>query len=193
MTAQESSSQAIGMIEVEGVAGIVQAADTACKAAAVAVLGWESTGGYSTVFLGGSVGDVSVALRRGEAAARELVDHVVVAAMNQPEPECRLCIGFPATGAPHAGDLSLGMVETRGYGIHVDVNDRMLKAAEVDVLNVLTVYNRVVCTLIGGEVGAVREAVEASRQLLSAYEHLLCTSVIPQPVPEVVSLFGGAR
>jgi len=181
------------MIEVEGVAGIVQAADAACKAAAVTLLGWESTGGYTTVFFGGSVGDVSVALRRGEAAARELVDHVVAAAMNQPEPECRHCIGFPATGESRHGGLSLGLVETRGYGIHVDVNDRMVKTAEVDVINVLTVYNRVVCTLIEGEVGAVREAVEAARELLSSYEHMLCTSVIPQPIPAVVSLFGEAR
>ena len=181
------------MIEVEGVAGIIQAADAACKAAAIALLGWESTGGYTTIFFGGSVGDVSVALRRGEAAARELVEHVVAASMTQPEPECRRCIGSPAGEASRPAGLSLGMVETRGYGIHVDVNDRMVKAAEVDVINVLTVFNRVVCTLIEGEVGAVREAVAAARQLLTPYEHLLCTSVIPQPIPEVVSLFGEAR
>ena len=181
------------MIEVEGVAGIVQAADAACKAAAIALLGWESTGGYTTIFFGGPVGDVSVALRRGEAAARELVEHVVGASMAQPEPECCLCMGSPAAGVSRPGGLSLGMVETRGYGIHVDVNDRMVKTAEVYILNVLTVYNRVVCTLIEGEIGAVREAVEAARGLLESYEHLLCTSVIPQPAPEVVSLFGEAR
>ena len=36
--------KAMGMIEVEGVAGIVLGADAACKAAEVELLGWESIG-----------------------------------------------------------------------------------------------------------------------------------------------------
>ena len=40
----------IGMIEVEGIAGIIVAADAAVKSADVELLGWDSIGGFTTVF-----------------------------------------------------------------------------------------------------------------------------------------------
>ena len=53
---------AIGLIEVEGVAGIIVAADAAVKAAEVELLGWDSIGGFTTVLFSGSISDVSAAL-----------------------------------------------------------------------------------------------------------------------------------
>ena len=67
--------------------------------------------------------------------------------------------------------------------------DRMVKAADVEVSRVLTVHNRVVCTLIEGSVGSVGEALEVGRQSLATYDHFLCSTVIPQPAPEVLHLF----
>ena len=67
-------SVAIGMIEVEGVAGIILASDAACKTAGVDLLGWESIGGFTTVFFGGSISKVATALKCGEEAAREVVE-----------------------------------------------------------------------------------------------------------------------
>ena len=71
--------QAIGMIEVEGVAGIVLAADAACKAAEVDLLGWESIGGRTAVFFGGSVAAVAASLQEGEEAAGEVVEVLGIA------------------------------------------------------------------------------------------------------------------
>ena len=70
------------------------------------------------------------------------------------------------------------------------VNALMVKTADVAVVNVLTVYNRVVCTLIQGVVGAVQEALHAGRERASSSEHFLCSALIPQPVPEVLQAFG---
>ena len=56
---------AIGLIEVEGVAGIIVAADAAVKAAEVELLGWDSIGGFTTVLFSGSISDVSAALSSG--------------------------------------------------------------------------------------------------------------------------------
>jgi microcompartment protein CcmL/EutN len=179
----------MGLIEVEGVAGIIVAADAACKAASVRLLGWESIGGFTTVFFVGEAGDVAISLRSGEQAAREIGDHVVTAALNRPDEVCATYIDFPLQGASPERETALGILETRGYGVHVDANDRMVKAADVEVSRVLTVHNRVVCTLIEGAVSSVGEALEAGRQCLGGYDHFLCATVISQPAAEVLHLF----
>ena len=56
----------IGLVEVEGVAGIILAADAGCKAADVELLGWGSIGGFTTVFFSGSISDVDAALKSGQ-------------------------------------------------------------------------------------------------------------------------------
>ena len=186
----ESSAEAIGMIEVEGVAGIVVASDAACKFAGVELMGWESTGGFTTAFFGGTMSQVEVALRSGVEAARHVVEHVVAAPLTRPEPACR---AFVTTAAPPTGPVgpgALGLLETRGYGAHVATNDLMIKAAEVEVFNVLTVHNRVVCTLIHGPVAAVRVALAAGRERMAGSEWFLCSALIPRPLPGVLQAFG---
>jgi len=181
---------AIGLLEVEGVAGIIVGADAACKAAEVELMGWESTGGYTTVFFCGSLSDVDAALRRGEQAAREVVEHVVAAPLTHPEPACRNYVSFPVQRQVPIREGALGLIETRGYGVHVRANDAMVKTAAVEVVNVLTVHNRVVCTLIQGDVGAVEESIAVGRSRLADYAYFLCSAIIPQPVPEVLQAFG---
>ena len=181
---------ALGLIEVEGVAGIILAADAACKAAEVELLGWESTGGFTTVFLSGSLSSVQAALRSGEAAARQVTDRVVVAPLSRPEPACREQFSFVVDPAMEVRAGALGLLETRGYASQVIANDRMVKAAAVEVINVLTVHNRVVCSLVQGDVGAVREAIAVGQQALAGYEHILAAAVIPQPMPAVLRAFG---
>lgn len=196
MSWRSDSAEALGMVEVEGVAGIIAGADAALKAASVRLLGWESIGGYTTVFFSGTVADVTASLKGAESAARQVVDHVVGATINQPDAACALHIGFPAgelpagEQAPAGPDRAMGLVETRGYGVQVDANDRMVKASEVEVANVITVHNRVVCTVLEGEIGAVREALDTARQALGEYEHFLGATLITQPAPEVLGLFG---
>lgn len=185
-------AEAIGMIEVEGVAGIIVGADAALKAAQVSLRGWESIGGFTTLFIAGPVGDVETAMWAGAEAARGVVDHVVTAALHQPQPEVAAFIGFPLTAGDDQGHdqpLALGLVETRGYGSHVATNDAMVKAAEVRIANVLTVHNRVVCTLLTGSVDDVEQAVDTARQLLSGSEWFLGATVISHPMPDVLRAF----
>ncbi len=189
-------ADAIGMIEVEGVAGIIVGADAAIKAAGVTLRGWESIGGFTTLFLAGSVGDVETAVRVGADAARVVVEHVVSAALHQPQPETAAFIGFSlaATGTQASEPAqALGLVETRGYGSHVATNDAMVKAADVRIANVLTVHNRVVCTLLTGTVDDVEQAVDTARQALRGSEWFLAAAVISQPMPEVLQAFAQQR
>ena len=58
-------ADAVGMIEVEGVAGIIVGADAAAKAASVELMGWESIGGFTPLFFRGPAGAVATALGLG--------------------------------------------------------------------------------------------------------------------------------
>jgi microcompartment protein CcmL/EutN len=81
------------------------------------------------------------------------------------------------------------MVETRGYGSHVTTNDAMIKTAHVRIANVLTVHNRVVCTVVTGSVDDVEQAIATARQALGDSEWLMGVAVISQPLAEVVRAF----
>jgi carbon dioxide concentrating mechanism protein CcmO len=182
-------ADAIGMIEVEGVAGIILGADAAVKAADVTLMGWESIGGFTTLFVQGATGDVDTALEAGAAAAEQVVGHVVRAAMHQPQQETAEFIGFPLLEGAQIEQQALGLLETRGYGAHVATNDLMLKAASVQIANVLTVHNRVVCTLVTGAVDDVEQAIAAGRQSLSDSEWFMGAAVITHPESAVVAAF----
>ena len=183
-------SAAIGMIEVEGIAGIILASDAACKAAGVDLLGWESIGGFTTVFLGGSISRVATALKSGEEAARAVTEHVVAAPMTHPEPACREYVTNEIAAKRQTPSGALGLIETRGYGAHVTANDKMVKAADVRVFNVLTVHNRVVCSLILGDVASVTEALPVGRASVETGENFLGDALIPRPLPDVLRAFG---
>lgn len=181
---------AIGMIEVEGVAGIVLAGDAACKAADVDLMGWTSIGGFTTVFFNGSIGSVTNALRAGEQAAQTISQHVVAAPMTQPEDACASYVTFQPSVELSAPSGALGLLETRGYGVHVRTNDAMVKAASVSVYHVLTVMNRVVCSMVMGDVAAVKEALSVGETLASSHENFMSATLIAQPMPDVLRAFG---
>ncbi len=64
---------AIGLIETQGFTAVIEAIDTACKAADVEVLGKEKLGGgYVTVLIKGDVAAVKAAIEAGRARVPEL-------------------------------------------------------------------------------------------------------------------------
>src|SRR5207237_6032151 len=69
----EQAPFAIGMIETQGLTAVIEAIDTACKAANVEVLGRERLGGgYVTVLLKGDVAAVTAAIEAGKAKLAQL-------------------------------------------------------------------------------------------------------------------------
>lgn len=186
-------SGALGIIEAEGVAGIVAAADAAGKTADVELLGWESIGGITSVFFRGTVGEVAASLESGRAAAAALAEKVAAVPLNQPEAACIDFIANPIADEIEVPEGALGLLESRGYAAHVLANDRMVKTAPVQLYNLLAVHDRVVCTLINGEEGAVREAIASGCELFAGNEYFLCSTVIPRPLPQVLRAFAPAR
>ena len=71
---------AIGLIETQGLVGIIEAADVMCKAANVEIVGKESVGGgYVTVMVKGDVAAVKAAVEAGAAAVTRIGGKLVLA------------------------------------------------------------------------------------------------------------------
>ena len=69
----EQAPFAIGMIETQGFTAVIEAIDTACKAASVEVIGKEKLGGgYVTVLIKGDVAAVRAAIDAGKAKVEGL-------------------------------------------------------------------------------------------------------------------------
>ena len=72
-----TSARALGLIETRGLVGVLEAADTAAKAADVQLVGIERIGGgFVSLRLSGEVAAVQAAVRAGSAAARDVSELV---------------------------------------------------------------------------------------------------------------------
>lgn len=75
-----SHEDAIGLVETQGLVGIIEAADVMCKAANVEIVGKESVGGgYVTVMVKGDVAAVKAAVEAGAEAVTRMGGKLVVA------------------------------------------------------------------------------------------------------------------
>ncbi|MDI6641272.1 MAG: BMC domain-containing protein [Elusimicrobiota bacterium] len=76
---------------------------------------------------------------------------------------------------------ALGMIETRGLIGMIEASDAMVKAAKVRLLGYEKIGAGLVTTLVRGEVGAVRAAVEAGAAAAQKVGELISVHVIPRP------------
>ena len=78
-------ADALGMIEVKGFVGMVEAADAMVKAAKVELVGYEKTGGgYVTAIVRGDVAAVKAATEAGQRAAERIGEVVSVHVIPRP-------------------------------------------------------------------------------------------------------------
>lgn len=76
---------------------------------------------------------------------------------------------------------ALGMIETRGLIGMIEASDAMVKAAKVRLVGYEKIGSGLVTTLVRGEVGAVRAAVEAGASAAQKVGELISVHVIPRP------------
>ncbi len=75
-----AAQDAIGFIETQGLVGLLEAADTMCKAADVKIIGKEKIGAaYVTVMVTGDVAAVNAAVRAGAAAVERIGGKLILA------------------------------------------------------------------------------------------------------------------
>jgi ethanolamine utilization protein EutM len=76
---------------------------------------------------------------------------------------------------------AIGMIETKGLVAAVQASDAMLKAANVTLVKQLNIGAAFVTTIIRGDVGSVRAAVDAGAAAASQAGELVCAHLIPRP------------
>ncbi len=84
---------------------------------------------------------------------------------------------------------AIGMIETRGYVGLVEASDAMMKAANVQLVKSISIGGALVTTLVTGDVGSVKAAVEAGKEAANRVGNLVASHVIARPTPELFKLF----
>ena len=84
---------------------------------------------------------------------------------------------------------AIGMVETRGLIGLVEATDAMAKAANVKVLKRVDIGGGLVTTVVSGDVGSVRAAVEAGATAATQLGELIGSHVIPRPAEGVIDAY----
>lgn len=90
---------------------------------------------------------------------------------------------------PLAMNQAIGLVETRGLIAQIEAADAMLKAANVTLVKQIQIGGAYITTIIQGDVGSVRAAVDAGAAAASKVGELICAHVIPRPQPGLMENF----
>lgn len=84
---------------------------------------------------------------------------------------------------------SLGMIETKGYTGAVEASDAMVKAASVELVKTIQIGGGLITTVVKGDVGSVKAAVEAGAEAAQRVGELTGSHVIPRPHPDLLKSF----
>ncbi|MCH2127142.1 MAG: BMC domain-containing protein [Pirellulaceae bacterium] len=84
---------------------------------------------------------------------------------------------------------AIGLIETKGLIALVEASDAMAKAANVEIMKRVSIGGAFVTTVVQGDVGSVRAAVEAGANAASQVGELVSSHVIPRPSEGLVSAF----
>ncbi len=76
---------------------------------------------------------------------------------------------------------AIGLVETKGLVALVEATDAMAKAANVRIVKRVSIGGAYVTTVVSGDVGSVRAAVEAGSAAAQQIGELVSSHVIPRP------------
>ena len=87
---------------------------------------------------------------------------------------------------------ALGMVETKGWVALVEATDAMTKAANVEVVKTIQIGGAFVTTIVRGDVGSVRAAVEAGAEAAGRVGELVASHIIARPHAELLAAYGAA-
>jgi ethanolamine utilization protein EutM len=88
-----------------------------------------------------------------------------------------------------AASDSIGLVETKGWVGSVEATDAMCKAANVEVIRTIQIGGAYVTTIVRGDVGSVKAAVDAGADAASKVGELIASHVIARPHAELLSGF----
>jgi ethanolamine utilization protein EutM len=86
---------------------------------------------------------------------------------------------------------AIGLIETRGYVGLVEASDAMVKAANVQLIKSIPIGGALITTIVQGDVGSVKAAVEAGKEAATRVGNLVASHVIARPAEELLKFFVG--
>jgi microcompartment protein CcmL/EutN len=84
---------------------------------------------------------------------------------------------------------AIGLIETKGLVGLVEASDAMVKAASVELVKTVQIGGGFVTTIVRGDVGSVRAAVDAGSAAAKAVGELVSAHVIARPHDALVENF----
>ncbi len=84
---------------------------------------------------------------------------------------------------------AIGLIETKGLIAQIEALDAMLKSANVSLVKQVQIGGAYVTTIIKGDVGSVRAAVDAGASAAAQSGELVSAHLIPRPEPSLLTAF----
>ena len=84
---------------------------------------------------------------------------------------------------------AIGLIETKGLIALVEATDAMAKAANVSIVKRVAIGGGLVTTVVSGDVGSVRAAVEAGANAASQIGELVSSHIIARPAEGLVEAY----
>src|SRR5213083_339614 len=85
---------------------------------------------------------------------------------------------------------ALGLIETKGWVGNVEATDAMGKAANVEIVRTIQIGGAFVTTIVRGDVGSVKAAVDAGSEAAGRVGELVSSHVIARPHSDLLGGFG---
>ena len=82
-----------------------------------------------------------------------------------------------------------GLIETKGLVAQIEASDAMLKAANVSLVKQIQIGGAYITTIIRGDVGSVRAAVDAGAAAASKVGELVSAHLIARPGESLLEHF----
>lgn len=84
---------------------------------------------------------------------------------------------------------AIGLLETKGLVGLIEATDAMAKAANVKIIKRVGIGGGLVTTIVSGDVGSVRAAVEAGATAANHAGELVGSHIIPRPAEGLIDAF----
>jgi len=84
---------------------------------------------------------------------------------------------------------AIGLIETKGLVALVEATDAMAKAANVQIVKRVSIGGGLVTTVVTGDVGSVRAAVEAGSAAAQQVGELVGSHIIPRPADGLAAAY----
>ncbi len=182
--APETDVGALGVLETTGYVSAVGGCDVMVKAADVELVRLAiASGGRVDALVKGTLDAVQAAIQAGVAGARETGELNASCIVSRPSTDVLACFGGGEAARPVSRNRAMGLIETRSTVALVKAVDQMLKSADVEYEGRYKVGYFLTASVVRGDVGAVRTALNVGAMEAEKYGELVSAHLIPNPIP----------